>query len=119
MRLGPAALTALTLAAGTVAAQYTPDPARGQQYFRTYCVACHGAAAAGCGTRARLYSPRPANLTQSRRSPEYKAQIIRNGGQAMGRSPYMPPWVGQIGDDRIRDIVEYLGMLDPIETPTC
>jgi mono/diheme cytochrome c family protein len=117
---------ALIVAAGcgTAAAQGTASPldaraAAGLKVYRTYCVGCHGLEAAGCGTSARLYTPRPANLTASTRSSEYKASIIRNGGESMGRSPFMPPWRGEIDDDSIGDVIAYLGTLEPKANPSC
>jgi mono/diheme cytochrome c family protein len=91
----------------------------GMRLFRTYCVGCHGLEAAGCGTSARLYRPRPANLTASTRDSDYKAAIIRNGGQSMGRSLFMPPWVGTLDDVQIGEIVEYLNRLAPRPTLEC
>ncbi len=83
----------------------------GNAVFRTNCVRCHGAEARGCGPAARLYDPRPANLTASTRSPEYKASIIRGGGESMGRSPFMPPWGQELSGDDIADVVAFLSTL--------
>ena len=38
---------------------------RGSIAFRTYCVLCHGTAGKGDGRAAKMYTPRPANLTVS------------------------------------------------------
>jgi len=65
---------------------------RGSIVFRTYCMLCHGPHADGKGRAARNYNPPPANLTVSAASDAYKEMIIRKGGEAMGRSPFMPPW---------------------------
>lgn len=92
---------------------------RGAVLFGTYCVACHGPQAAGCGPRAKLYVPRPANLTASTRSPEYKAGIIRGGGASMGRSAYMPPWGQALTAQDIADLVAHLGTLQPKPDPQC
>ena len=39
---------------------------------------------------------------------EYKELIIRKGGQAIGRSPYMPPWGDELDEQQIRDLIAYL-----------
>ena len=84
---------------------------RGSIVFGTYCVLCHGEDATGSGSAAKLYQPRPANLTISPFPDEYKELIIRKGGVAVGRSKFMPPWGGQLTDKQIKDVVAYLGTL--------
>lgn len=120
MRIAAGVLASLALVAACLAhAEDLPDPAHGRELFLNYCIGCHGPEAAGCGPSARLYRPRPANLTRSTRTPDYKFSIIRNGGESMGRSPFMPPWVGQIDDGQITDIVAYLGTLRPLDPTPC
>lgn len=123
-RRAAALVLVVTAAGAAVAADEALSPAEhrirvGGQLFATYCIGCHGQDASGCGTSARLYRPRPANLTASTRPAEYKMAIIRNGGASMGRSQFMPPWVGQLDDDEIRSVVAYLGNLTPKPDPTC
>lgn len=112
-----ALLVLLTLFAGTVRAQDSERPAdftdvRGSIVFHTYCVLCHGYKADGNGRAARNYSPRPANLTLSTASDEYKTLIIRKGGAAMGRSKFMPPWGNELTDEQIADVVYYLSTIN-------
>lgn len=90
----------------------------GRGLFDTYCVPCHGANRDGCGPRAKLYDPRPANLTMSRRSADYKTSIITGGGAFVGRSRYMPPWGQALSQQDIGDLVAYLSTLAPRE-PGC
>lgn len=81
---------------------------RGSIAFRTYCVLCHGAEGKGDGRAARMYTPRPANLTVSPFNDTYKEMIIRGGGASVGRSAFMPPWGEELTDEQIRDVVAYL-----------
>lgn len=81
---------------------------RGSIAFRTYCVLCHGAEGKGDGRAAKMYTPRPANLTVSPFNDTYKEMIIRGGGASMGRSAYMPPWGDELTDEQIRDVVAFL-----------
>jgi mono/diheme cytochrome c family protein len=81
---------------------------RGGIVFRTYCVLCHGATGEGNGRTARMYNPRPANLVKSQHNDAYKEQIIRRGGEGMGRSPFMPPWGEQLTDEQIADLIQFL-----------
>ena len=81
---------------------------RGSIAFRTYCVLCHGATGKGDGRAAKMYTPRPANLTVSPFPDAYTEMIIRGGGPAVGRSPYMPPWGDELTDEQIHDLVAFL-----------
>lgn len=107
---------------GTAHAEEPQRPAdftdvRGSIVFRTYCALCHGYKADGNGRAARNYSPRPANLTLSTATDEYKALIIRKGGAAIGRSQFMPPWGNELTDEQIGDVVYYLGTVS-VNKPT-
>jgi mono/diheme cytochrome c family protein len=81
---------------------------RGSIAFRTYCVLCHGSEGKGDGRAARMYTPRPANLTVSPFNDTYKEMIIRGGGASVGRSAYMPPWGDELSDEQIHDVVAFL-----------
>jgi mono/diheme cytochrome c family protein len=81
---------------------------RGSIAFRTYCVLCHGTGGKGDGRAARMYTPRPADLTVSPFNDQYKEMIIRGGGPAVGRSPYMPPWGDELTDEQLRDVIAFL-----------
>lgn len=85
---------------------------RGSIVFGTYCVLCHGASAQGDGRAARMYSPRPANLTSSPNSNDYWELMIRRGGAGVGRSPYMPPWGEQLTDEQVKDLIAYVRSLN-------
>jgi mono/diheme cytochrome c family protein len=81
---------------------------RGGLVYANYCVTCHGFNADGNGRAARLYNPRPANLRMSEKNDAYFGLIIRMGGEAMGRSPFMPPWGAELTDEQVNDLVTYL-----------
>lgn len=81
---------------------------RGHVAFQNYCVLCHGAEGKGDGRAARLHTPRPFNLTMSMAPRDYIAQMIRKGGEAMGRGKGMPPWGDQLTDEQINDTLNYL-----------
>lgn len=88
----------------------TPDAAvvRGAIVYRTYCVLCHGAGGQGDGRAAKLYTPKPANLTVSPFGDAYKEMIIRGGGVSVGRSSFMPPWGDELTEEQIHDLVAFL-----------
>jgi mono/diheme cytochrome c family protein len=81
---------------------------RGGLVYGNYCVTCHGFNADGNGRAARLYKPKPANLRMSDKNDAYFALIVRMGGEAVGRSPFMPPWGAELTDEQTMDLVAYL-----------
>jgi len=81
---------------------------RGSLVFANYCVTCHGFNADGNGRAAHLYNPKPANLRMSDKNGVYFRLIVRMGGEAMNRSPFMPPWGAELTDEQTNDLVAYL-----------
>lgn len=81
---------------------------RGGLVYANYCVTCHGIHADGNGRAARLYTPRPANLRASDKNDAYLTLIVRTGGEAVGRSPKMPPWGEELTDEQIHDVVAFV-----------
>lgn len=81
---------------------------RGGLVYANYCVTCHGFNADGNGRAARLYNPRPANLRMSDKNDAYFGLIIRMGGEAVSRSPFMPPWGDELTEEQTNDLVAYL-----------
>jgi len=81
---------------------------RGGLVFANYCVTCHGVNADGNGRAARLYDPRPSNLRMSEKNDAYIGLIVQRGGEALGRSPKMPPWGEELTDEQVRDVVSFV-----------
>ena len=81
---------------------------RGGLVFQNYCVLCHGAEGRGDGRAAKLHTPRPFNLTLSAAPRYYIADVIRKGGEAMGRGKGMPPWGDQLTDEQQADVLNFL-----------
>ena len=73
-----------------------PNPARGDELYRTSCAACHGAAGQGDGPLARSLNPRPVNFTDRSRAQERSVfaleQVIDQGldGTAMASFSSLP-----------------------------
>jgi mono/diheme cytochrome c family protein len=94
-----------------LAKEQEPGPGEGARTFQRYCALCHGEHGKGDGVASRLYTPRPANLTLSTRSREYMERIVREGGAALGRSPNMPSWEQELGEQRIAEVIAYVRSL--------
>ncbi|MEW5757179.1 MAG: c-type cytochrome [Pseudomonadota bacterium] len=81
---------------------------RGEVVFKVNCILCHGVKADGQGRTSQLYEPRPSDLRRSDKNRDYMLQIVKHGGEAMGRSPVMPQWGLQISEAEIEDVVDYV-----------
>jgi len=88
---------------------------RGSIVYNTYCVLCHGEKGYGDGRLAINKLPPPANLTTSILTDAQKEEIIRKGGEGVGRSPFMPPWGEELSDEQIKDLIVYLRTI--VSTP--
>ncbi|HKA34838.1 MAG TPA: cytochrome c [Candidatus Binatia bacterium] len=106
-----AVLVALAVfcAAGAAAAQ---DKEEGKKIYVTYCSACHGDSGKGDGPSAAALPVKPANHTDgnvmNKMSDKTLMDIISKGGQAAGKSAFMPAWGSSLRDKQIADIVAYL-----------
>lgn len=88
----------------------TPEASvfRGRIVYENYCMLCHGKSGLGDGRAARLHDPRPFDLTASVAPSAYLEEVVRKGGEKMGRGVGMPPWGEQLTDEQIRDVMNYL-----------
>ncbi len=91
------------------------DERRGEALFQTYCARCHGIEADGEGPMAilyrRLHAPKPSNFTIdyfAERPEAYLRKIILEGGERHGRSKYMPPFQGELGEHQIADLIAFI-----------
>ncbi len=82
---------------------------KGRGVYLTRCALCHGKFGEGDGRMARIIkNPPPFNLTLSGAPDDYLRKIIARGGEAMGRSPRMPPWGGDLTPLEIDSVILYL-----------
>jgi mono/diheme cytochrome c family protein len=91
------------------------DAAKGKAKYQELCAVCHGATGKGDGPAAAGLQTKPRNHTDAAYMTKLKDQqvfdIIKKGGQGMGKSPLMPAWESQLKDDQIRDLVAYIRTL--------
>lgn len=97
------------------AAPRAADAARGAALYQTYCASCHGPGGDGDGPTAVGLDPKPARHSDGAKmsalSNEYLIRVVREGGQAVGKSPLMAPWAGTLDDAQIRDVVAFVRSL--------
>lgn len=82
---------------------------RGGIVFKAYCVVCHGEIGNGVARATKLYGADKL-VIKPMGMHEYE-KIVRKGGSGVGRSPYMPPWEGELSEEQISDVVDYLGVV--------
>jgi len=93
-------------------AELKPAVSLGRALFQGRCALCHGTEGRGDGRMAGfIKDPPPFNLTQSRAPDVYLRQIISKGGAAMGRSPRMPPWGGDLNTQELESIILFVKTL--------
>ena len=84
----------------------------GRIIFQSRCALCHGPGGEGDGKLSRVInSPLPFNLTQSRLPDAHLKAIITKGGGAVGRSPKMPPWEGELSTIEVDSVILYIKTL--------
>ena len=92
-----------------VAKEISRPVVRGGIVYKNYCILCHGERGDGLGRAAKLYGA--VNMTIKARSPQYFDKIIRKGGEAVAKSPYMPQWEEELSEEQINDVVAYLNIV--------
>lgn len=90
----------------------TPSERIGRAIYLGRCALCHGKQGKGDGKMVRIIkNPPPFNLTLSRIDGQYLRDIIAKGGEAVGRSPKMPPWGTDLSGKEIDSVIMYLKTL--------
>jgi mono/diheme cytochrome c family protein len=114
-RLGAAGLAtcvAVTGLAGATPGWAAGDAKRGEPMYQRYCSGCHGADGHG---GAKNFMPHVGALTRKGYiellEDDYLAMVIAEGGEAVGKSAYMPSWKTTLSQQDIADIIAYVRTL--------
>lgn len=109
---GGTAMLLLILSHAVAAAQ---DKVEGKKYYVTYCSGCHGESGKGDGPAAASLPVKPTNhndgAVMNQLPDKFLFEIISKGGQAVGKSPFMPGWGNQLREKQIRDVIAYVRSL--------
>jgi mono/diheme cytochrome c family protein len=85
------------------------DPHHGQAIFRQYCQGCHGPDGKGGG---KGFMPHIGPLAEKgyidQLPDSYLATVIAEGGEAMGKSAFMPSWKTTLSPGDIADVIAYI-----------
>jgi mono/diheme cytochrome c family protein len=107
-------LAALVLLASPAVGQ-PGDAKQGEALYQEKCTLCHGGTGAGWDwTRkvARPPVPVPDLATAvPQRDDRYLFTVVKEGGEGVGRSPFMPPFGFQLTDEEVWHLVAYMRSL--------
>lgn len=108
------------IATGLLAAFLAPMLAQaaqqeGRTLYAVYCTQCHGIDGDGKGLNVEHMTVLPRDHTNRQemggRSDEELFRVIQRGGSAMNLSVLMPAWGGNLSDEQIEALVQYLRAL--------
>ncbi|MFQ5882272.1 MAG: c-type cytochrome [Candidatus Methylomirabilales bacterium] len=93
------------------------NPEQGRALYVEYCLQCHGGQGRGWGWSKKVPPP-PIPIpdlsnTQlmNQLSDQYLFDIIKGGGEAVGKTRLMPPAGRVMNDEAIWDVITYLRFL--------
>lgn len=93
------------------------DASKGETHYKAMCVACHGEKGDGNGPAGATLNPKPGSFTDpanaERLTPEWIYKMVKNGGQANGKSPLMVAWAGALNDQQLRDVSAFVLKFKP------
>ena len=102
----------LIMAARVSVAAEKGDPKAGKARYDLLCASCHGTSGKGDGPAAAALTPKPRDHSDGKYmntlTDKYLFDIIKGGGSSAGKSPLMPPWGSQLGDQDIWNVVSYI-----------
>jgi mono/diheme cytochrome c family protein len=98
------------------------DRATGRADYQIYCAACHGPSGEGDGPAAQGLEPKPARhsdgVYMNTLSNNDLFQVIKFGGQSVGKSALMAPWGAALSDQQIENVIAFIRTLaDPPYRP--
>lgn len=103
------------LTASSAAAQSAGDSRKGQAVYVEKCVLCHGGHGEGWDWGKKVASP-PVPVPDlatvaAQRSDQDLFEVIKGGGEAVGRTRFMPAFAFQLSDDEVWNVVAYVRSL--------
>lgn len=84
----------------------------GKKVYTAKCVSCHGEKGDGNGPAGKALKPKPTDFTDEKamsgKADEELIKVTKEGGKAVGKSPLMAAFGGQLKDEEIKDLVAYV-----------
>jgi mono/diheme cytochrome c family protein len=108
-------LIAVLLLASLVSAQARGNPKTGRELYVEKCLLCHGSQGEGWDWSKKVAKPPVPVPDLARVTPERSDQflfdVIKGGGEAVGKTRFMPPFEFQLSDQEVWDLVAYMRSL--------
>jgi mono/diheme cytochrome c family protein len=105
----------VTVVLSAAQAERAGDAGRGRELYAERCVLCHGADGSGWDWSQKVAKPPVPvpDLAQAAglRDDRYLFAVVRDGGEAVGQTRFMPAFGFQLSDDEVWDVVAYLRTL--------
>jgi mono/diheme cytochrome c family protein len=105
----------LVVASSLGLAQSKGDANAGKTKYESLCAGCHGKTGKGDGPAAASLNPKPQDHTDGKTmnalTDKYLADIVKDGGAGVKKSPLMPAWGKTMKDQEIADVVAYIRSL--------
>ena len=106
---------ALILVPAMILAEPAGNVASGKEIYLERCVLCHGGAGKGWDWGKKVVRPpMPVpNLLEvvPQRSDDYLVTVVRDGGEAVGLTRFMPAFGFNMSEQDLQDVVAYLRSL--------
>lgn len=91
------------------------DVAKGAEKYKLFCTSCHGPAGKGDGIAAAALDPKPTDHSDKaymgKLSDYYLFTIIKEGGPAVGKSPFMAAWKAALTDEDVHNVSVFVRSL--------
>ena len=112
-----ALVLALVLVPSLALAERGGNAAQGKEIYQERCVLCHGSKGHGWDWGQKVVRPPVPvpNLVEvvPKRSDDYLLTVIRDGGEAVRLTPFMPAFGFNMSEEDLKDVVAYLRSLRP------
>ena len=91
------------------------DATAGQDAFKSICTNCHGEEGKGDGKASKMLKPKPGDWSDGSTLSDYSDEdlfkLIKDGGEAAGKSKLMPANGKKLTDDQINDVIAFIKSL--------
>lgn len=103
------------LLAFSLFAQTRGNAKKGEDLYLEKCVLCHGSQGEGWDWSKKVAKP-PIPVPDlakvaPQQSDDYLFNVVKGGGEAIGKTRFMPPFEFQLSDQDVWDIVAYMRTL--------
>ena len=111
----PICLFLVLVLAVPVLAQSRGDAKNGQELYMEKCVLCHGSQGEGWDWTKKVAEPPIPVPDLAKVAPQLSDQflfdVVKGGGEAVGKTRLMPPFEFQLSDQEVWDLVAYMRTL--------